>query len=88
MAERLEVGTALIHLGGVRFPISGPFRYTMTAADAVEVCRLMKPNLAIPIHYEGWSHFQEERDEIAGALVDAPTEVRWLPIGAVADVDV
>ena len=88
VAERLEVGTALIHLGGVRFPISGPFRYTMTAADAVEVCRLMKPNLAIPIHYEGWSHFQEERDEIAGALVDAPTEVRWLPIGAAADVDV
>ena len=31
VADRLEVDTALLHLGGVRFPISGPVRYTMTA---------------------------------------------------------
>ena len=32
---RFNVGTALIHLGGVRFPITGPARYTMNAAEAV-----------------------------------------------------
>src|SRR5262249_18523826 len=30
VAKRIDVGTALLHLGGVRFPVSGPFRYTMT----------------------------------------------------------
>ena len=28
---RLKVGTAILHLGGVRFPVSGPLHYTMTA---------------------------------------------------------
>jgi len=37
--ERLRVGTAILHLGGVRFPVTGPLRYTMTAADAVQIYR-------------------------------------------------
>jgi L-ascorbate metabolism protein UlaG (beta-lactamase superfamily) len=90
VAGRLDVGTALIHLGGVRFWSTGPARYTMTAKDAVELCHLVRPRLAIPIHYEGWSHFQEERDGIATTLeqVSPPTEIRWIPIGAAASVDV
>lgn len=30
VADRLEVDTALLHLGGVRFPVTGPIHYTMT----------------------------------------------------------
>ena len=60
--ERLRIGTALLHLGGVRFPITGPLRYTMTAGEAVELCGLARPHTAIPIHYEGWKHFREGRD--------------------------
>src|SRR4051794_39369459 len=51
VADRLEVDTALLHLGGVRFPISGPIRYTMTATQAVELSRLLQPRMIIPIHY-------------------------------------
>src|SRR5262249_39339024 len=40
---RLQVDTALLHLGSVRFPISGPLRYTMNAAEAVELCGLLGP---------------------------------------------
>ena len=43
VADRLEVDIALLHLGGVRFPVTGPVRYTMTAQDAVELCRLVRP---------------------------------------------
>ena len=39
VAERLRVGTAIVHLGGVRFPVSGPLRYTMTGSDAVGAVR-------------------------------------------------
>ena len=41
--QRIAVGTAILHLGGVRFPISGPFHFTMTAKDAVELTRLPGP---------------------------------------------
>ena len=64
VAERLTVDTALLHLGGVRFPVSGPLRYTMTAREAVELCGLVQPRTAIPIHYEGWTHFREGREAI------------------------
>ena len=37
VADRVDVGTALVHLGGVRFPVTGPLRYTMTAGEAVEL---------------------------------------------------
>lgn len=85
VAHRLDVDTALLHLGGVRFPVSGPLRYSMTAHDAVELCELIRPRIAIPIHYEGWKHFQEARETIEREFANAPEEVRtairWLPIG-------
>jgi L-ascorbate metabolism protein UlaG (beta-lactamase superfamily) len=85
VAERLQVDTALVHLGGVRFPISGPARYTMTAKEAVELCQLVEPRALIPIHYEGWHHFREGREAIEREFASAPGDVRervrWLPIG-------
>jgi L-ascorbate metabolism protein UlaG (beta-lactamase superfamily) len=90
VADRLRVDTALFHLGGVRFPVTGPLRYSMTARDAVELCGLVRPRTAIPVHYEGWGHFQEEREAIERAIEDAPEEVRrrfrWLPIGVGVDL--
>ena len=86
VAERLRVGTALVHLGGVRFPVTGPLRYTMTARDAVELCDRLEPRTFIPIHYEGWAHFHEGRSalerELEGASSDLRDRIRWLPLGA------
>jgi L-ascorbate metabolism protein UlaG (beta-lactamase superfamily) len=85
VAERLHVDTALLHLGAVRFPISGPVRYTMSAREAVELCRLIQPRTIVPIHYEGWKHFREGREAIERELAKAPEDlrkrIRWLPIG-------
>jgi hypothetical protein len=43
------------------------------------------PRTAIPIHYEGWKHFQEGRDAIEREFASAPEDVRrrirWIPIG-------
>lgn len=89
VAERLDVATALLHLGGVRFPISGPARYTMSARDAVALCRLIRPRTAIPIHYEGWSHFREGRRAVERELERAPDVrgcFRWLPLGEPVEV--
>jgi L-ascorbate metabolism protein UlaG (beta-lactamase superfamily) len=86
VGERLDVGTAIVHLGGVRFPVSGPLRYTMTAADAVELCGPMQPQTVVPIHYEGWKHFRQGRDAAEQTFARAPGDfaqhVRWLELGA------
>jgi len=85
VANRFQVDTALIHLGGVKFPVSGPLRYTMTAAEAIALCEQMKPRTVLPIHYEGWKHFRQGREAIEAEFADAPEtfrrSVRWLPIG-------
>jgi L-ascorbate metabolism protein UlaG (beta-lactamase superfamily) len=92
VAERVQVGTALLHLGGVRFPVSGPVRYTMTAQDAVELCRLARPRTVIPVHYEGWTHFRQDKAAIEREFAHAPEDfrrrVRWAPIGTGVDVTV
>jgi len=76
IADRVQVGVAVLHLGGVRFPVTGPLRYTMTARDAVELCALLRPHIAIPVHYEGWSHFRDGSGAIDEALAAASAEVR------------
>jgi L-ascorbate metabolism protein UlaG (beta-lactamase superfamily) len=92
VAKRVEVGAALLNLGGVRFPISGPLRYTMTAAEAVELCGLLEPDTVLPIHYEGWKHFRQGREAIEAEFAAAPERfrqsVRWLPIGSAVAIDV
>ena len=91
VADRLQVETALLHLGGVRFPLSGPLRYTMTAHDAVELCRLVRPRTVIPIHYEGWKHFRQGREAIEREFAAAPDDIRsriqWAPLGVSVDLD-
>lgn len=91
VADRLQVDTALLHLGGVRFPVTGPVHYTMTAAQAVDLCRLIEPRAIIPIHYEGWKHFREGREAIEREFAQAPgglrERVRWLPIGVATRLD-
>jgi L-ascorbate metabolism protein UlaG (beta-lactamase superfamily) len=92
VADRLAIGTAILHLGGVQFPVTGPVRFTMTARDAVELCDLIRPSTAIPIHYEGWKHFKQGREDIERELARAPEDIRerfrWLPIGTAVEIAV
>ncbi|MEU2285239.1 MBL fold metallo-hydrolase [Streptomyces sp. NPDC013178] len=92
VARRLTVGTALLHLGGVGFPLTGPVRYTLTASRAVELCRALRPHTVLPVHYEGWSHFQEGRRAVENRLTKAPDDLRerfrWLAPGAATEITV
>ena len=85
VAERLHVDTAVLHLGGVRFPVTGPLRYSMTGRQAVELTRRLDPRTVVPVHYEGWSHFAQGRAGVERDLARAPADVRdrfrWLPLG-------
>ena len=85
ISERLRIDTAVLHLGGVQFPVTGPLRYTLTAKQAIELIGLIRPRQAIPIHYEGWKHFRQGRAAVERALADAAQDirdrVRWVAIG-------
>jgi L-ascorbate metabolism protein UlaG (beta-lactamase superfamily) len=89
-AAAMRVDVAIVHVGGVRFPITGPVRYTMTARRAVQLCELVRPRVAVPAHYEGWAHFKDGRAAVERELARAPEDVRrrvrWLPIGEPVDL--
>jgi len=91
VAGRVPVDVALVHLGSVQFPVTGPLRYTLTAREGVELCRLIRPRRLMPVHYEGWSHFREGRDAVEREFARAPDDirerVRWLPIGIAQEID-
>jgi L-ascorbate metabolism protein UlaG (beta-lactamase superfamily) len=92
VGDRLRIGTVLLHLGSVQFPLTGPLKYTMTAQDGVRLVQQLAPTTVVPVHYEGWSHFRQQRDGIDEVLATAPAEVRdrvrWAPIGQPLDITV
>ena len=89
-AKELDVDVLVVHVGGVQFPITGPLRYTMTGQEAVELVALTAPRVAVPVHYEGWSHFRDGRAGIDRALAAAPEHtrgrVRRLDLGSATDL--
>jgi L-ascorbate metabolism protein UlaG (beta-lactamase superfamily) len=83
IGSRFDVGTAILHLGGVRFRATGPLRFTLDGRAAAQVAAALSPRTIVPIHYEGWSHFREPPESARRSLVEArvAARVRWLPKG-------
>ena len=90
LAGELRVDVLLMHLGAVRFPITGPLRYSMDGGDAVELLGVLRPRVAVPVHYDGWSHFSESVDDLHARLDGADPAlragVRWLTPGRPTDL--
>ena len=88
--QRLDVGTLLLHLGSVRFRyLSGWFRYTMDAREGAELIDLVAPTHVIPVHYEGWSHFQQDRPAAEPVLARSryADRITWLDPGRSVDLE-
>ncbi|GAA4822757.1 MBL fold metallo-hydrolase [Nocardioides caeni] len=82
--SRLRVGTLVLHLGSVRFRyLSGWLRYTMDAREGAELIELVDPAHVVPVHYEGWSHFQQGRAPAEAILARSPLadRVTWVDPG-------
>jgi len=90
VANRFTVGTAVLHLGGARFPVTGPLRYTMNAQEAVKACQLLNPRTVIPVHYEGWKHFRQPSDQAQRVFASSPIAgaVNWLEFGSPTTIEV
>ena len=91
--SRLDVGTALLHLGGVQFPVTGPLRYTMTAARRGRAVRADPAAHGDPDPLRGLEALPPgPRRDRARVRERAPrtsaARVRWLPIGEPVEVAV
>ena len=85
-ARRVAPDVVLLHLGAVRFGVTGPLHFTLTARDAVTLCDVARPATVVPVHYEGWSHFSQGRREVEDAFAGSAHELVWLPLGAPVDL--
>lgn len=90
LARYMHVDVAIVNAGGVRFGATGPLEYTMTGRHAVRLVTELQPTIAIPAHYDGWSHFRDGETGMRAAIREAPLEVsqrfRWLPDGVPIDL--
>ena len=83
VARRFPVSIAVLFMGAARVQEVGPDHLTLTAEEGVEVARAMPNAVIVPVHFEGWAHFSEGREEITRAFAAAGLEDRlcWPPRG-------
>ncbi|MEU5607899.1 MBL fold metallo-hydrolase [Streptomyces sparsogenes] len=73
IAERFgPVDTAILFAGAPRFSVlfDGAL-IVLDSARAAEAARILGARRVVPVHYEGWAHFTEGRDELVAAFTDA-----------------
>lgn len=71
VARRYPVTAAVLFMGAARVKEVGAAHLTMTAEEGVEAARAMPNAVIVPVHFEGWAHFSEGREEIARAFAAA-----------------
>jgi L-ascorbate metabolism protein UlaG (beta-lactamase superfamily) len=76
VARRFDVRAAFLFMGAARVLAVGPAHLTMTATEGVEAARAFSKAAIVPLHFEGWAHFSEARDDIARAFAGAGLEQR------------
>jgi L-ascorbate metabolism protein UlaG (beta-lactamase superfamily) len=90
IARRFQIGTAILHIGKAGFPITGPVHFTFSASEAARAAQALKPRTVIPIHYEGWRHFREPREQAEKQFSAAGMKnmVHWLPLGRPVELEI
>jgi L-ascorbate metabolism protein UlaG (beta-lactamase superfamily) len=88
IARRIQPSLAVVHVGAVAFPLTGPLRFTFTGDEAARAAKGVGARTIIPVHYEGWAHFREPRaaTEQAFARAGVADRVRWLTRGEPTDL--
>lgn len=73
-----RITTAVLFLGAARVSAAAP-HITLTAEEGVRIARALPAATIVPVHYEGWKHFSEGRDDITRTFAAAGLEdrLRW-----------
>jgi len=88
ISRRFSIRVAVLFMGAARVAAVGPWPLTFTATDGVEAAHTFKDAIIVPLHFEGWEHFSESRDQIQATFHEAGLEsrLRWLERGHVIDL--
>ena len=83
LSQQFGVKVAVLFMGAARVKEVGPAHLTMSAEDGIEFARAFPSATIVPLHYEGWEHFSESRNEIQHAFEAAGCADRllWLQPG-------
>ena len=83
VARRFSIKTAILFMGAARVPAVEQSHLTMTAEEGVLAARAFSEATILPLHFEGWAHFSETREDIQRAFVVARLEHRlcWRALG-------
>ncbi len=71
VSQRFDVRGIVLFMGAARVLDRGPEALTMTTDDALETARAFPEATIVPVHFQGWAHYSEGRDDIAKAFAGA-----------------
>ncbi|KAL6229840.1 hypothetical protein BDW75DRAFT_234883 [Aspergillus navahoensis] len=65
IGKKWHITAALLNLGNAMFHFpTGPIQITMDGRQAVQLTRDIGADVMIPIHFESWAHFTEDRRDL------------------------
>ncbi|WPO78063.1 MBL fold metallo-hydrolase [Flavobacterium sp. KACC 22761] len=79
LEKKKKVDVAILHLGAGAFPyLKKNLRVTMNGEEAIATTKLLKPNVVIPIHYEGWWHFKQSAKSLKSEIEKSEVKEQFL----------
>jgi L-ascorbate metabolism protein UlaG (beta-lactamase superfamily) len=74
------VSLALLNLGRVKLEPMGQMEFSMSANQALAYAAALRPAWMVPLHFEGWRHFSESREQAADlfAKSEFASRTQWL----------
>jgi L-ascorbate metabolism protein UlaG (beta-lactamase superfamily) len=89
VAKKFNIGTAVLFLGAARVALIAPDHLTMNGPDGVAAARAFSRATIVPVHYEGWTHFSEQRDVLEPAFRNAglASRVHWMELGKSIEIN-
>jgi L-ascorbate metabolism protein UlaG (beta-lactamase superfamily) len=71
VAARFNIGLVIPFVGAAVVTEVGPAHLTMTAKETVELAKRFDKAIIVPLHFEGWEHFRESKQEIESEFMKA-----------------
>ena len=84
MKEKFHISVALLNIGKVLVPgPEGPLQITLSGADAAKLFREIEADVLVPMHFESWAHFTENKEDLGKELEreGVSDKVIWLEPG-------
>jgi L-ascorbate metabolism protein UlaG (beta-lactamase superfamily) len=83
------VDLAILHLGRVQLAATGDATFSLSADEAIRYALSLGARKVVPIHFEGWAHFTEGREQAERAFAASELAGRtlWLRSGETAVID-